>query len=72
MCIFCAAVPAAAALGAKASVDQRAARAEQSETDTPTAAAKPSFAVNAGGATAVVIAGLMTASVIYHTQIGPV
>jgi hypothetical protein len=55
MCMFCASVPVAAAIGAKLNADQN-----RSETATP----KPIPLITAG-----VIALLMTGSVIYHTQV---
>jgi hypothetical protein len=69
MCIFCAAVPAAVSLGA-------AAHAKQKQTErapSPQAEKRAAWvrSVPASQATAVVVAGLVTASVIYHAQLGP-
>jgi hypothetical protein len=69
MCIFCAAVPATAALGAAASANQR--KADDATETTVNRAAKALKSVPAGKTTAVVVAGLLTASVVYHSQIGP-
>ena len=71
MCMLCPAIPATAALGAAASAKQKAAFREQ-ETAISESPIKISGSIPAGKATAVVIAGLLTASVLYHSQISAV
>ncbi|MFZ6031628.1 MAG: hypothetical protein ACOYYS_28300 [Chloroflexota bacterium] len=67
--MFCAAIPAAVAVGAAAGSRQRAA-GERQDSDGQRAEtrekAKPK--IPAGPATAVVVAGLVAGSVIYHTH----
>lgn len=68
MCIFCAAIPVAMAAGAKArQVQFDKIRLAEEE-------GRPPFRriVPAGRATLVVIAGLVAASVVVHTQFGGV
>ncbi len=60
MCMFCAAVPAAAALGATANAKKNDANA-----------AKWLLSVPVATTTGVVIVALMAGSVAYHSQIGP-
>lgn len=61
MCMFCAAVPAAAALGATANVKKK----KNANT------AKWLLSVPVATTTGVVIVALMAGSVAYHSQIGP-
>ena len=64
MCVFCAAVPVAATLGAYANTKQRQeARQAEAEGRQP-----PIRKISAGKATAAVIGGLVVCSVIVHTQ----
>lgn len=60
MCIFCAAIPAAAALGATAHAKQK---------DATTA--KWLLSVPVAATTGVVIAALLAGSAAYHSQLGP-
>jgi len=65
MCVFCAAVPVAATLGAHANSKQRqAAKLAEAEGKT-----LPKRKISAGPATAIVIGGLVICSVIVHTQL---
>ncbi|HVN53656.1 MAG TPA: hypothetical protein VMT46_04945 [Anaerolineaceae bacterium] len=65
MCVFCAAIPVAAAVGAKARADQLH-EARLAESD-PGKHKKPAFP--AGKATAVVITGLVIGSITVHTHL---
>jgi hypothetical protein len=65
MCVFCAAVPVAATLGAYANSEQRR-EAQQAEAEGKT---PPKKKISAGPTTAVVIGGLVVCSVIVHTQL---
>lgn len=67
MCMFCAAIPATLAIGASAQAhQQREKRQAEAQGKTP---ARP--VIPAGPATGVVVAGLVTASILYHiTQPG--
>lgn len=66
MCMFCAAIPATLALGAKAHTDQRRQQQEQAKNGEPVERPK----ISAGAATAVVVAGLAVGSIVYHSQLG--
>ena len=64
MCMFCAAIPATLAVGAKLNSEQRRRKnAIDMTVEPPTPAKAPVKAV-----TAVVVAGLVVASIAYHTQ----
>ena len=65
MCVFCAAVPVAATLGAYANSKQRQ-EAKQAEAE---GKEPPRKKISAGPATAVVVGGLVICSVIVHTQL---
>ena len=65
MCAFCAAIPVAGALGAKAQANQRQEIERAKAEDRP---AKRSLPI--GRITAVVIGGLAVGSVLYHTHAG--
>lgn len=66
MCLFCAAVPAALAVGANAHARrQRAVKHLSIENE-----AAPRPGVDPRAMTAVVVAGLLVASGVYHTQAG--
>ena len=65
MCIFCAAVPAAATLGALVNSKQRQ-RIQQAEKQ---GKPLPRIIVPVGYATAGVVGGLVICSFIYHTQL---
>lgn len=82
MCVFCAAVPAAASVGAMATAKQKRAKRQQAErqqAERHSTGEQPQppttfgllSAFPAQHVTGVVIAGIVTASVIYHAQIGP-
>jgi len=77
MCVFCAAVPAAASVGAMATAKQKRAKRQQAERHSTGEQPQPPTtfgllsAFPAQHVTGVVIAGIVTASVIYHAQIGP-
>jgi len=65
MCVFCAAIPAALAVGVNAQ-----ARQNRSEKDAEVRGEEPPHPkVTPKAATAVAVAGLAVASIIYHTQI---
>jgi hypothetical protein len=64
--MFCASIPAALAIGANVHASQGRAMKTALENGEP--AAKPKLP--AGPATAVLVAGLLAASVLYHTQQG--
>ena len=64
MCIFCAAIPAAASLGAAVSSKQRAA----DEAAQQRGEAKPAVRLPAGPVTAGLVVVLLAGSVIYHTR----
>ncbi len=66
MCVFCAAIPAAAAIGAKAKAKQRK-ELEQAETEGKTSSRK---IIPAGAATVVAVTSLAVCSVVYHTHLG--
>ncbi len=72
MCVFCAAVPATAALGAAATARQKQIKREQTAADNTHAAADWRLAVPAERVTLLVVAGLVAGSVVYHSQISPV
>jgi len=64
MCIFCAAIPISMTLGIKAVSKQRKeARLAESE-----GKESPHKVIDAGTVSAVVVGGLVVASVIYHTK----
>ena len=64
MCVFCAAIPVAAAVGARARVQQ-----QREEKEAPgSAGEKRKWIVPAGPATIVVIAGLASGSITVHTH----
>ena len=66
MCMFCAAIPATLAAGASARHKQHQLQQRgEAEGKTP-----PKPVLPAGKTTAVIVAGLAIASVVYHTQIG--
>ncbi len=67
MRLFCAAIPATLAVGAKTQADHRR-RAKLAE-ENGAAPPRPLFPPKA--TTTLVVAGLVTASLIYHTQITP-
>ena len=68
MCIFCAAIPVTMAVGLSAKKSQQK-RARMAEAE---GKADPRRSIPAGPATTVVVAGLVIASVVYHTHfIGP-
>jgi hypothetical protein len=64
MCMFCAAIPATLALGAHANSRKRQEDQQAQAGDQPSAAPK----VEPKAVTAIVVAGLVVASVVYHTQ----
>lgn len=66
MCMFCAAVPMAASLGAVAKVKQK-----QATKHTETASPNWLLTLPAERVTAVVIVGLLAGSAMYHSQISP-
>ncbi len=63
MCMFCVAIPTAAAIGSAAHAKQKKQEAEQTETAQP-----QKFMLPASAVTTLVIAGLVTGSAWYHTQ----
>jgi hypothetical protein len=65
MCVFCAAVPAAATLGAWANSKQRQQIRQAEEQGKPL----PRIIVPARYATAGIVSGLVICSIIYHTQL---
>lgn len=66
MCLFCAAVPAALAVGANTHARRRrAAKFLSAENE-----AEPRPGVDPRAVTAVVVAGLLVASGVYHSQAG--
>jgi hypothetical protein len=68
MCVFCAAIPVAMAIGASAQKSQReGAKKAEEEGEAP-----PRRLLPAGKATAAAVVGLLAASVIVHTQFGGV
>jgi hypothetical protein len=64
MCMFCAAIPAALAPGAKIQADQRR-RARSLMTD---AEPRKQFVFNPAAAAAVLVTSLAVASLVYHSQ----
>ena len=66
MCIFCAAVPATAAIGANLNAKQKAARLAAEEEGTTLPAEKPIVRMTMG-----TILLLVTASVVYHAILSP-
>ncbi len=65
MCMFCAAIPAALAVGAKAQAKQR----QQAQIMEPVGKQPPNrVRIPAAPATAVVVTGLAIAAIWYHTQ----
>lgn len=66
MCMFCAAVPTVATLGLAVRGEQRRKIQEAAARGEPL----PRPIVPAGKATAVALAAIIVASVVYHTQIG--
>ena len=70
MCLFCAAIPATLAVGANVHArqqrQQRLAEAQELQTDEKVSQPR----IPAAAATTLVVVGLVTASVIYHTQLG--
>jgi hypothetical protein len=68
MCVFCAAIPITMAIGAKAETSQR----EKAKDALARGEKPPKRLVPVGPVTAVVVSGLVIASVVYHTHfIGP-
>ena len=68
MCVFCAAIPVTMAVGLSAKKSQQA-KSRLAEAEGKVAARR---IIPAGPATTVVVAGLVIASVVYHTHfIGP-
>jgi hypothetical protein len=65
MCVFCAAIPATLAIGAKTKSKQRH-EAELAKVEGKTL---PRKIVPAGTATAVAVTGLAVCSIIYHTHL---
>jgi hypothetical protein len=65
MCVFCAAIPATLAIGAKAKSNQRK-EAELAKVEGKTL---PRKIVPAGTATTVAVTGLAVCSIIYHTHL---
>ncbi len=66
MCVFCAAIPATLALGAHANVQrQRADQMAEARGEE-----RPEHKVGAKTVTGLAVAGLVVASVVYHTQFG--
>jgi hypothetical protein len=65
MCVFCAAVPIAASLGAMANSKQR----QQIRLAEKQGKPPKKFIIPAGRATVGVLGGLVVCSVIYHTQL---
>ena len=65
MCVFCAAIPVAACLGAKAKSQQMRDEREAFEAGKPV----PPQRFPAGRITAVAVGGLVVASVVYHTHL---
>ena len=64
MCMFCAAIPATVAVGAAANVRQKNEK-QQAEMSGETAEKSK---IPAGPVTAIVVAGLVVGSVIYHSS----
>ena len=62
MCMFCAAIPAAAAVGAKLNANQQA-KGREAQADGESLQAKPIKTITAG-----VIVLLLVGSVVYHTR----
>ncbi len=66
MCMFCAAVPVATAVGAKLNINQKIARQKAEDTGMESPAEKPIKKMTAG-----VVALLLVCSAIYHLVIMP-
>ncbi len=66
MCMFCAAIPAALAVGANVNARQRRETEQAQQRGEPPAQPK----ISPKPATAVIVAGLAVASVMYHTHNG--
>ena len=64
MCIFCAAIPITAAIGARVQTQQR----HQTEEAKATGQPAKQRTLSAGQITGIVVAGLAVGSVIYHTH----
>ena len=67
MCMFCAAVPAAAAVGANLNARQKTARQAAEEQGLEPPAEKPIARITLG-----LIAALAVGSVLYHTIVAPI
>jgi hypothetical protein len=65
MCVFCVAIPAAAAIGAKASAKQKIEK-EQAEAEGKT---PPRKIIPARTATVVAVTGLAVCSIVYHAHL---
>ena len=65
MCIFCAAIPLAASVGAAANSKQKRQIHFAEEQGTP----PPRVTLTAGRATAIIVSGLVVCSIIYHTHL---
>lgn len=66
MCVFCAAIPAALAVGVKAHSQQR----EQLNTAVAKGLEPVRPKITAKTATGIVVAGLAVGSIVYHTSLG--
>ena len=66
MCIFCAAIPAALAVGVKAQSQQR----KQLKSAEEKGIEPPRPMISARAATGIVVAGLAVGSIVYHTGAG--
>ena len=65
MCLFCAAIPVAASIGAAANSKQKQLLHQAEEKGTP----PPHVTIPAGRATLVVVGVLTVGSILYHTQL---
>ena len=66
MCVFCTAIPTSIVLGVAQNTKQKA----EKDAALLEGLEPPKHRIPAGPATAIVVAGLLTASVIYHTTQG--
>jgi hypothetical protein len=66
MCVFCAAIPAALAVGVKAQSQQR----KQLKSAEEKGLEPPRQMISARAATGIVVAGLAVGSIVYHTGAG--
>jgi len=64
MCVFCAAIPVTAAIGASVQSSQR----ERVRRASINGIKPPKILIPVGPTTAVVISGLVVASIVYHTH----